>query len=322
MSDREPTPPGSRSASPERLVAIGASAGGLEALEKFFAAVGADADAAFVVVQHLSPDYKSMMDALLSRHTAMPVVMAEHDMPLRAGHVFLIPPGMTMTLAEGRLKLSRKPPNQLVLPIDVFLRSAAEAYRERLVAVILSGTGSDGSRGAATVKANGGYVLAQNPDTARFDGMPRSAAATGLVHAVLTPGEMPAAIAGALAAPGGPRDGVPRTDPASEDEAYVELMALASRSSSVDLANYKRSTVMRRIGRRLSATGCESLRDYLRLARRTPDEVDQLARELLISVTRFFRDREVFAALQAEVVRPLVAPATPEAILRAIEAVT
>lgn len=309
MIDREPTPPGSRSASPERLVAIGASAGGLDALEKFFAAVGVDADAAFVVVQHLSPDYKSMMDALLARHTSMPVVMAEHDMPLRAGHVFLIPPGMTMTVAEGQLQLSRKPPNQLVLPIDVFLRSAAEAFRERLVAVILSGTGSDGSRGAATAKANGGYVIAQNPDTARFDGMPRSVISTGVVDAVLDVEAMGPHLATQLAVPTSPRPGV---EPAHADllatdaELMQELLHLLHDASGIAFRDYKPATLNRRVLRRMHLCGCDTLAGYLAWVRERPDELQSLKRDLLIPVTMFFRDPDAFEALRQHAVLPIV----------------
>ena len=161
-----------------RLVAIGASAGGLDALEKLFDSLPAVSGTAFVVVQHLAADHKSTMDLALARHTSLAVQVAEDGLELAPNGVYLIPPGKTMTLEGCQLRLAPRPPDQLVLPIDMFLRSAASTFRERLVAVILSGTGSDGSRGAAAVKDAGGYVIAQHPDSARFDGMPRSAIAS------------------------------------------------------------------------------------------------------------------------------------------------
>ena len=309
MTTTPPRPPEVRTGAPERLLAIGASAGGLDALERFFAAVGNDLDAAFVVVQHLSPDYKSMMDTLLARHTSMPVVMAEHQMPLRAGQVFLIPPGMTMAVAEGRLRLSPKPPNQLVLPIDMFLRSASDAYRERLVAIILSGTGSDGSRGAATVKANGGYVIAQNPATARFDGMPRSAIGTGAVDAVLDVEAMGGHLAAQLALPLPAAGGV---EPAAVDllasdaEAMADLMHLLHDATGIAFRDYKPATLNRRVLRRMHLCGRDTVGAYVATVREQPDELLALKRDLLIPVTMFFRDPEAFDILRQHAVEPIV----------------
>ena len=152
------------------VVGIGASAGGLDALERLFDALPPDTGAAFVVVQHLSPDHKSMMDNLLSRHTRMPVRVAEHGESLQPNHVVLIPPGKTMHLEGDRLQLAPKPEHGLSLPIDIFFSSLAEHFGERSIGVILSGTGSDGSRGIVSINANGGFVFAQDPTNARFDG--------------------------------------------------------------------------------------------------------------------------------------------------------
>jgi two-component system CheB/CheR fusion protein len=298
----------------DRLVAIGASAGGLDALERFFGALPDDPDAAFVVVQHLSPDYKSMMDSLLARHTSMPVEMAEHDQALQVGHVYLIPPGKTMTLEDGRLKLAPKPPNQLVLPIDVFLRSAAAGFRERLVAVILSGTGSDGSRGATAVKDAGGYVIAQNPDTSRFDGMPRSAIATGIVDAVLDVESMGAHLATHLAMPlpsPSAQDTVVRGFPATEVELLDELLHVLHDASGIAFRDYKPSTLHRRILRRMHMCGCDTLQAYLAFSRSRPEEVHALQRDLLIPVTMFFRDIDAFEAVRAYAVLPTVQASEP-----------
>ncbi len=166
------------------VVGIGASAGGLEALEQFFGQCPADTGAAFVVVQHLSPDHKSMMGNLLARHTDMPIQVAEDGTRIAADHVYLIPPGNILTLEKDRLRLRPKRGPGLTLPIDLFLTSLAAAFGAQAVAVILSGTGSDGTRGSAEINAAGGLLVAQDPRQAKFDGMPSSVINTGLVDAV------------------------------------------------------------------------------------------------------------------------------------------
>ena len=173
------------------VVCVGASAGGLDALEKFFKACPVDSGAAYVVVQHLSPDHKSMMSNLLARHTEMPVTVVEDDMPIEADHVYLIPPAALMHVTTGRLRLTPKNPRGLTLPIDIFLASLAETYGRHAVGVILSGTGTDGTRGAVAINAAGGFLLSQEPESAKFDGMPRSVIATGIVDAILPAEELP-----------------------------------------------------------------------------------------------------------------------------------
>jgi two-component system CheB/CheR fusion protein len=169
------------------VVAIGASAGGLDALERFFDELDAESGAVFVVIQHLSPDHKSMMDNLLARHTSMPVVVAENGMEMESNHVYLIPPGKNMTVAGNQLRLVPKSPHGLSLPIDLFFTSVANEFGNRCVGAILSGTGSDGTRGSVAINDAGGFLLAQDPESAKFDGMPRSVIATGLVDEVLAP---------------------------------------------------------------------------------------------------------------------------------------
>jgi two-component system CheB/CheR fusion protein len=312
MADKAPE--GVTRGAVDRLIAVGASAGGLDALERFFGSLPDDPDAAFVVVQHLSPDYKSMMDSLLARHTSMPVEMAAHDQALRVRHVYLIPPGKTMTLEDGRLKLAPKPPNQLVLPIDVFLRSAAAGFRERLVAVILSGTGSDGSRGATAVKDAGGYVIAQNPETSRFDGMPRSAIATGIVDAVLDVESMGAHLATHLAMPlpsPAAVDAIGRGFPSTEVELLDELLRVLHEASGIAFRDYKPSTLHRRILRRMHMCGCDTLQAYVDYVRARPEEIHALQRDLLIPVTMFFRDPDAFEAVRMRAVLPIVQASEP-----------
>src|SRR6267142_5070945 len=175
-----------------RVVGIGASAGGLESLEQFFANLPPDPGMAFVVVQHLSPDFRSMMDELLSRHCDMPVKLAEHEVEVQANHVYLLPPKKEMIIRERRLLLSDKERmHGLTLPIDQFFRSLAQDLGPDAVGIILSGSGSDGSRGVREIKRLGGRVFVENPDSAKFDGMPLSALATGMIDQCAPANEIP-----------------------------------------------------------------------------------------------------------------------------------
>lgn len=293
------------------IVAVGASAGGLDALERLFAALPADTGATFVVIQHLSPDHKSMMDNLLARHTAMPVRVAEHEMPLRPDTVVLIPPGKTMRLAADRLLLAPKPEHGLSLPIDIFFNSMAEHAAGRAIAVVLSGTGSDGSRGIAAVNAAGGFVFVQDPATARFDGMPRSAIATGQVDVVAPADELAQRLLSHLRAPrpgDAERSPVPARQPAVTEPLDGILERLLA-TSGIDFRHYKPSTVLRRIERRMQVLHAPSLAAYLDRLSESDTEPVLLRRELLIPVTRFFRDAEAFEQLARDVIEPLAAGA-------------
>lgn len=297
------------------VVGIGASAGGLDALERFFTALPLDSGAAFVVVQHLSPDHKSMMDNLLARYTAMPVRVAEQGMALAANAVYLIPPGKHLKLLCDRLQVLPKTEQGLSLPIDVFFHSLAEQWGDAAVAVVLSGTGSDGSRGLAAVNAAGGFVFVQDPATAKFDGMPRSALATGLVDVVAPAHELAERLLAHLRAPRGAiqraADGQPGGAWSTPLEGILEQLVA---SSGIDFREYKPATVLRRIERRMQLLRSPTLADYqLRLAAST-DEQTLLRRELLIPVTRFFRDAEVFDLLAQEVVPALVEAEASEPI--------
>ncbi len=177
---------------PSYYVAVGASAGGLEAIDEFFTNMPVDSGLGFIVIQHLSPDYKSLMVELLSKKTDMPVHRAEDGLLVLPNHVYLIPPKKNLTIFHGKLLLSEQDHSHGInLPIDVFLRSLAEDQAEKSIAIILSGTGSDGMRGVRTVKENGGMVMVQDEDSAKFNGMPRSAISTGLPDFILKPSQMP-----------------------------------------------------------------------------------------------------------------------------------
>ena len=300
------------------IVAIGASAGGLEALERFFHHCPSRTGAAFVVIQHLSPDHKSMMHDLLGRYTQMAVKVVADGMPIEADKVYLIPPGTVMRIASGHFQLTPKSPHLLTLPIDIFFNSLAEEQGNRSIGVILSGTGSDGTRGAAAVNAAGGFLLAQEPSDARFDGMPSSVIGTGLVDAVMPAEELGQRVVSHInnipVAPQVPLGPVARI-PLSPEEAQEGILQLLLQSGGIDFHDYKQATLLRRIERRMQVRHLRSLDDYLALLEQDRNELTVLRRELLIPVTSFFRDTEAFNALRTEVIEPLVKQtATGEAI--------
>jgi two-component system CheB/CheR fusion protein len=292
---------------PQMVVAIGASAGGLEALERFFDHAPQGLGIAYIVIQHLSPDHKSMMAALLSRHTAMSVVTATEGMILQADRVHLIPPGMMMRLDGQVLRLTPKSTRGLSLPIDLFFASAAQSWGARVVGIILSGTGTDGTRGIGAIHEEGGLVGVQDPENARFDGMPVSAIATGLVDCqrsaeglahwleeILSSGVYP------------PQAPVHDEDsPPASDDPLSDILELLSLSSRISFGDYKMGTVRRRLERRMALVQCATFDSYLNHLRKNPAEVILLRREMLVPVTRFFRDSDSFEAL-AEPMEELV----------------
>ena len=301
------------------VVALGASAGGLEALENFFRECPVDVGAAFVVIQHLSPDHKSIMKDLLARHTQMPIVVVEQGMQLKANCIFLIPPGMVMTLKGDKFHLSVKSPHVLTLPIDIFFNSMSQCYENRCVAVILSGTGSDGSRGSLAVNAAGGFVAVQDPSEAKFDGMPKSVLATEIVDVILKAEELAKRIVNHIANPNlnkvlASSDQV--TIPEDDNDAMDGIMALLLQAGGIDFRDYKSATFIRRIERRIQVRQIKSVSDYYVLLQEDQAELATLRRELLISVTSFFRDEEAFEALAVSVIPDLVARTDPHSMIR------
>ena len=296
------------------IVAIGASAGGLDSLERLFANLPTDTGMAFVVLQHLSPDFKSLMDELLSRRTSMPIRLADHDMPLEPNAVFLLPPMKEMIIRGRRLLLNdRDPRHGLTLPIDMFFRSLAQDAGDRAVAVVLSGSGSDGSRGVTEIKKAGGTVICESPDTAQFNGMPLSAIRTTMVDQVLPPEE----IALALAELGKPESH--RLTPAAEsdgDRGVDAIMRLLRDEYAIDFSHYKASTVTRRIERRLALNRSIDIDMYVEQLRSDPDELSSLYEDLLIGVTRFFRDESSFDTLEHRIIPEIVERATADEQVR------
>ncbi len=281
---------------------IGASAGGLESLEQLFTALPADTGMAFVVVQHLSPDFRSMMDELISRYSEMPVIVAQDGMPLRRDHIFLLPPRKEMIVRDRHLVLTDKDPHTLSLPIDTFLRSLAHDVGDKAIAIILSGSGSDGSRGAVEVHNAGGLVLAEAPATARFDGMPLSVLATGVVDRAHSPADLARVLCGLP-----PANPAGDEEPAlSDDPAMDGVLRLLREHFGIDFSLYKTTTVGRRIQRRLDLMRVGSIREYLGQLRGDPHELDALYQDLLIGVTQFFRDPQAFDQLERDVLPRLL----------------
>lgn len=299
-----------RAAGPAHVVAVGASAGGLEVLQQFFGLLPADTGAAYVVIQHLSPDHRSMMEDLLGRHTAMPVRLAEHDSPLVADTVVLIPPGKTMRLSDGRLQLAEKPQHGLSLPIDLFFDSLAAEVGPGATAVVLSGTGSDGSRGVVAVADQGGCVLVQDPVSARFDGMPRSAQATGVCDLVAPVDTLARHLLERLRHP----EQVEPPDAPMLPEPYDAILARLHEQLGINFADYKPRTLLRRIQRRLQVLKLATMQAYLDHLTADASEAERLRRELLIPVTQFFRDPDAFETLARLAIAPLAESTSREPV--------
>lgn len=295
------------------IVGIGASAGGLESLERLFSDLPAEPGMAFVIVQHLSPDFKSMMDELLSRHSKIPVDTAEHEVAIQPNQVYLLPPRKEMTVKDRRLLLADKDTTRaMTLPIDLFFRSLANDAGPQAVAIVLSGSGSDGSRGIAEIKNRGGKVLAESGESAKFNGMPLSTLATGLVDFSGTPREIANYLLG-LPAGDGEYGSVepPLSDQTLSDQTLSELpidgiLHLLCNQYGLDFSLYKRTTVHRRIQRRMALLKIDSLGDYLGRLRADSTELGLLYHDLLIGVTCFFRDPEAFEIIEERVIPELL----------------
>src|SRR6185312_4461055 len=291
------------------VVGIGASAGGLEACTKLLGALPPDNGMAFILVQHLDPTHESMMAELLAHRTLMTVVQASNGMRLEAQHFYIIPPGSYLSVSDGALHLSEPEARHGArLPFDFLLRSLAEEYGERAICVILSGTGADGSLGLKAVKEKGGLIIAQDPEEAAYDGMPRSAILTGAVDLVLPLADIPDALVKfhrrmtLTRVAGGPsqRDASPDWLP--------EIVDLLRARTSHDFRLYKEGTLRRRIERRMAMAALETdgMERYLDVLKGDAKELDRLSTDLLINVTSFFRDPKVFDALSEKIIPDLI----------------
>jgi two-component system, chemotaxis family, CheB/CheR fusion protein len=301
------------------VVGIGASAGGLDACRKLVSALPRDNGMAFILVQHLDPTHESMMVDLLAGHTSMTVRQAADGMLIEREHLYVIPPGTYLSVGNGALHLSQPQARHGArLPFDFLLHSLAEECGERAICVILSGTGADGSLGLKAVKEKGGLVIAQDPDEAGYDGMPRSAIMTGTVDLVLPVAKIPQALGkyGRRMALARTQDGLTPQD--GLQDWLPEIIDLVRTKTTHDFRLYKPGTLQRRIERRMAMAALETddMDRYLEILRSDTSELDLLARDLLINVTSFFRDPKVFDLLAEKIVPDLIRRQTPDHPLR------
>ncbi|MGY3266373.1 CheR family methyltransferase [Lysobacter sp. HA35] len=310
------------------VVGIGASAGGLVALKQFFESMPAETGMAFVIVLHLSPSHESSADQILARSTRMPVLQVREPVAIKANHVYIISPKNDLRMDDGQLVVTpaRRARGQHVA-IDLFFRTLGEIHADRAIAVVLSGTGADGSVGITRVKEFGGVTFAQLPDDAEYEDMPRNAIATDFVDFVLPVAEIPQRLvdlwenAQRIELPAVPEmEARPLPDDpdvrARSEQALREILDLLAARTSHDFRHYKRATVLRRIERRLQVNMLPDLPAYRDYLRATPDETSRLLDDMLISVTNFFRDREAFEALEREVIPSLFAEHGPDEQVR------
>jgi len=289
-----------------RVVGIGASAGGLEAVSELLGALPAGSGLAYIVVQHLDPQHESLLPEILARTAQIPVSGATDDELVQPDHVYVITPNTTLTVSDGHFRLARRPAFERHLPIDALFESLAREYGENAIGVVLSGGDADGSFGIRAIKQGGGTVFAQNPDSARFPDMPRHAIETGHVDRVMTPGE----IATQLVQFGRHHAQPDAVDHPAEPNDELVLKRIFQRlraAHGIDFTRYKRRTLWRRLNRRMTLRGSESLAEYYEVIDRDPEELAALYQDFLIRVTEFFRDPDSF-----EVLRTRVFPAITE----------
>lgn len=287
------------------IVGMGASAGGLETFQKFFSNMPPDSGLAFVLVQHLHPHHESLMPELLSKSTDMPVLSATEGVKIEPNHVYVIPSNTSLTVENGNLHIEKPSESRgHRMPIDLFFKSLSEDCGERAICVVLSGTGSDGSLGIKAVKEHAGLAVAQNPDNAKYDSMPRNAIYTGLVDMVLDVHEMPESILNFL-----DKSKLLKKEMEEDDEIELHLDTIfgeLEERTHHEFKGYKRNTILRRIRRRMQILQLDSLEHYAERVKEDSEEAQRLFKDLLIGVTHFFRDPASFEYLQERVIVPLL----------------
>ncbi|SIQ88750.1 two-component system, chemotaxis family, CheB/CheR fusion protein [Paenibacillus sp. RU4T] len=293
-------------AEPVRIVGIGASAGGLEGLKHFFQQASPETGLAFVVIQHLSPDHKSLMNEILSLYTRMQIQLAHDGMEVEPNTIYLVPPRKSLSLKKNQLWLSDPHPDEIHYPIDYFFHSLAADQGQQAIAVVLSGTGTDGTRGIAAVKRSGGIVFAQNEESAKFDGMPRSAIDSGHVDFVLAPEKIASKLkfpASLIPSPGYAVHAAALND---SEALLAKILERVRERTNIDFSFYKKNSLLRRIEKRMAEAGAATLADYELLLEAREEEVLALRQDLLIHVTHFFRDPEAFDIIREKVLPKLV----------------
>jgi len=299
------------------IVGIGASAGGLETLEAFFSKMPPDANISFVIIQHLSPKHKSIMASLLAKHTRMPVREIDDETKIEPNCVYLNPPDKNVAVFNRTLHLMEPIKTGAInMAIDFFFRALSEDQKEKAIGIIVSGTASDGTMGIKAVKAEGGMVMVQDPATAKYDGMPRSAIETGLVDFVLPVEKMPEMLIRYLKHPLLESHDKTELFESNVQNQLQKIYALIRNASGHDFSHYKQSTIKRRIERRLAVHQISKLTDYIFYIQKNPIEVEALFKDLVIGVTGFFRDPEAYHVLEQKVLPKLLKGKTPNDSLR------
>ncbi len=309
-------PPGVET--PSHVVGIGASAGGLPALQAIFEGIPADTGAAFVVVQHLSPNFNTLMDELIARHSAIPVKLADDGEYLRRNQIYVMRPSRNIIVSQGKLLLNdihrTGHPN---LPIDQFFRSLAADAQNRSVGIVLSGTGSDGSHGVKALREAGGLVMVQQPEDAEFDGMPIAAIRTGYVDAIGDIGELANQLVSYIRHPlTASKNQAFREHLASNHDLLQEIFVKLKATTAIDFSLYKPTTIARRIEHRMGINNIETLPVYAELLSSRPEEFDLLKSDLLIGVTQFFRDKEPYLEVAKSVLPSILESKSPESAIR------
>ncbi|HRG73861.1 MAG TPA: CheR family methyltransferase [Leptospiraceae bacterium] len=299
------------------IVGIGASAGGLAAFEAFFSGMPpiVNPNMAFVIVQHLAPDHKSILTELIQRYTRMQVLEVEDGIKVKPNCAYIIPPNRDMTFLNGSLYLKEpSSPRGQRLPIDFFFRSLALDQKEKAICIVLSGNGNDGTIGVRAIKGEGGMAMAQNPETTEYDGMPRSAIATGLMDFISPAKSMPAELIQYVEHSFGK---LPKMiSSADTKELFDKIFALLKVQTSHDFSEYKPTTINRRIERRIAVHHIDSMENYFKYLQKTPLEVQMLYHDLLIGVTSFFRDTEIFRILENQIIPKIFANKQAGAVIR------
>jgi two-component system CheB/CheR fusion protein len=285
------------------IIGIGASAGGLEPLELFFRHINNDAGFAYLIIQHLAPHHKSLMDELLARHTNLPIFIMEDGMEIQKNTIYLNPPAKFVGLENKTIRLFEKADKQLSFPITSFFHSLSDQWEDMATGIILSGTGSDGSEGIRFIKEKGGLVLVQTPESAKFDGMPKNAIASGCVDIICEPENMPQEIQRFFNAQTILLDDETTT---SDVDLISQIINIVFNITGVDFSGYKITTVHRRITKRMFVAGYSNLVQYLDFIKFSAGEAQTIAKELLIGVTKFFRDEDAFEAIKNNVIPHLV----------------
>ena len=294
-------------------VGIGASAGGIKALKEFFSAMPADSGMAFVVILHLSPEHESTLAAILQKETTMRVIQIQDSVKVKPNEVYVIPPNKNLAMMDGSIQVTEFGEQRGTrVAIDLFFRSMANAYGKNGVCVVLSGTGTDGTMGLKRVKESNGFAIVQDPGDAEYDAMPRSAISTNLVDWILPVSEMPGRLlkfkesSERMKLTGG-GDEAKQIPQLKGIDALPEILTLLRIRTGHDFSNYKQATLLRRIARHLQIYELDDIREYIKLLREKPEDLQSLLKNLLINVTNFFRDHEAWEELEKNIIPKLFA---------------